>query len=257
MLSNRVIADFCRRPLVTIVTVVYNAEDTIIDTILSVLSQTYSNIEYIVVDGASTDSTPLIIDGFSDKIDVIVREPDDGIFDAMNKGLKLATGDYINFMNAGDTFVNPQVIESIFSSLEEPADFIYGHTIFNRKGKLSASRLNPFFDVRGVCAMGICHQSIFLNTKLANKYPFDTSFLIAADYNMIFSVFKYENPKVFYYDKAIAIFEADDGISSRNYTKSFMEIIRIYHFRSVIDKFIFLVISYVKYAVLHVINKYR
>ena len=99
--------------LISVVTVCYNAADTIEKTMLSVLNQTYHDIEYIIIDGGSTDGTVEIIRKYADRIAYWVSEPDKGIYDAMNKGIKVATGEWINFMNAGDEFVDEGVIEKL------------------------------------------------------------------------------------------------------------------------------------------------
>ena len=101
-------------PLISVVTVSYNAVTTIEKTILSVINQNYSNIEYIVIDGGSIDGTVDIIKKYADKITYWVSEPDKGIYDAMNKGIIVATGEWINFMNTGDTFYNENVFSEIF-----------------------------------------------------------------------------------------------------------------------------------------------
>lgn len=104
------------KPLITIITVVYNCKETLEKTIQSVLNQTYNNIEYIIIDGASTDGTLDIIKKYEDKIDYWQSEPDNGIYDAMNKGIVLAKGEWINFMNAGDTFSSFQVVDNVFKT---------------------------------------------------------------------------------------------------------------------------------------------
>lgn len=103
--------------LISIVTVSYNAVLTIEQTILSVINQTYPNVEYIIIDGGSTDGTVDIIKKYEDKIAYWVSEPDKGIYDAMNKGVVVATGEWINFMNAGDIFTDGDVIDKLFHQI--------------------------------------------------------------------------------------------------------------------------------------------
>ena len=125
-------------PKITIITVCYNAISTIEDTIKSVLSQTYENLEYIIIDGGSIDGTIDIIKKYEKQISYWQSEPDKGVYDAMNKGIKLSTGEWINFMNAGDSFYNTEVLQSLnlyFS--DSQTDIIYGDTCIeiNNKNK--------------------------------------------------------------------------------------------------------------------------
>ncbi|HET7834030.1 MAG TPA: glycosyltransferase family 2 protein [Gallionella sp.] len=106
------------KPLLTVITVVFNGAATLEQTICSVIEQTYANIEYIVIDGGSTDATLDIIRKYGDKIDYWVSEKDAGIYDAMNKGIALATGDYIGMLNSDDFFSNPEVLEKIAARLD-------------------------------------------------------------------------------------------------------------------------------------------
>ena len=101
-------------PKISIVTVTYNCKDTVEKTIQNVLKQTYPNIEYIVIDGNSTDGTKEIIERYADRLAYWVSEPDKGIYDAMNKGIKAATGDWILFRNSGDYFFEPSTVEKVF-----------------------------------------------------------------------------------------------------------------------------------------------
>lgn len=117
-------------PQVSIITVVYNGADCIEKTIESVLGQTYENIEYIIIDGGSTDKTLSIIKRHEDRIDQWISEPDHGIYDAMNKGIELASGEWLNFMNSGDCFVDNEVLSRTRPYLNnDSVSFIYGDTV--------------------------------------------------------------------------------------------------------------------------------
>ncbi len=117
-------------PIVTVITVVFNAGIALEETILSVLSQTYSNIEYVVIDGGSTDETLEVLKKYDHAIDYWVSEPDKGIYDAMNKGLKASTGDWLNFLNAKDRFCSTQTIQALANNhLRGTAKFIYSDVL--------------------------------------------------------------------------------------------------------------------------------
>lgn len=119
------------KPLITVVTVVYNGESTLENTIKSVVNQTYDNVDYIIIDGGSKDGTLDIIKKYEDKIDYWQSEPDKGIYDAMNKGIRLAKGDWINFMNAGDVFYSKYVLKQIFiKDYSDKVSIIYGDSTY-------------------------------------------------------------------------------------------------------------------------------
>ena len=158
---------------ISVVTVCYNAADTIERTMLSVLNQTYHDIEYIIIDGGSTDGTVDIIRKYADKIAYWASEPDKGIYDAMNKGIKVATGEWINFMNAGDIFCDKNVLTNIFStgSVDEYS-FLFSDFYVYEKGikiKVSASY------EKGI----LLHQSIIYKRKLHDRLG---NYIVTANY---------------------------------------------------------------------------
>ena len=144
-------------PLISVVTVSYNAVLTIEQTILSVINQTYPHIEYIIIDGGSTDGTVDIIKKYANRIAYWVSEPDKGIYDAMNKGIRTAKGEWINFMNAGDLFYSKDTLEKVFSkSINDNIKVIYGDVMLNKQGVLSQGKVYP------ISFMQICLFAISL-----------------------------------------------------------------------------------------------
>lgn len=174
-------------PLISVITVTFNCESTIEETMQSVLSQTYTQIEYIIIDGKSTDSTMDIVSRYNEHLAFCISEPDKGIFDAMNKGIDHAKGHWIIFMNAGDKFVSDTVIADVFRlPIQENTGFIFGG-IQTLQGDL---KLKPFvYSKKRYASMGICHQSIFVRTDLARNIRFDLRYKYAADYNMVRKIF--------------------------------------------------------------------
>lgn len=161
--------------LVTVVTVVFNDKQNIEKTIHSVINQTYKNIEYIIIDGGSKDGTMDIVKKYKNFIDHIISEKDNGIYDAMNKGIKLASGKWINFLNSGDTFNNKKVIESISFKDYENYAMIFGNAkIYNTK-KIFLKTLKALnLTKNNLILFGtrvVCHQAIFYNKKIKFKYP--------------------------------------------------------------------------------------
>ena len=159
-------------PKVSIITVVYNGIEFLEETIKSVISQTYPNIEYIIVDGGSKDGTLDIIKKYEAHISKWISEPDKGIYDAMNKGIDLATGDWQNFLNAGDSFVDNNVLEKIFTTNLENITLVYGDIIAIRENgqKLNVNAIELKDDNSIKKGMKVCHQAIFYNKNIMIKY---------------------------------------------------------------------------------------
>lgn len=198
-------------PLLTVVTVVFNGERFLEKTIQSIINQTYNNIEYIIIDGKSTDGTLDIIKKNEDKIDYWQSEVDSGIYDAMNKAISLSHGDFINFMNCGDEFALNTTVENIFANYTK-YNIIYGNVLDCDGRKIPQSRLsliNLFFEKT------ICHQAVFFKKELFDYYKYDTHYKLIADRKWFLDSFKvlkpcYVNIDVCKYDL--------NGISS-NYNK--------------------------------------
>lgn len=215
------------QPKVTIVTVCYNADKEIETTLLSVLSQKYNNLEYIVIDGDSSDNTMDIINKYKDKITRILSEPDKGIFDAMNKGINMASGNWILFLNAGDTFCNETVVERMVFETPIDAGVIYGNAMFVKNGIKRKYSPLPFFNSKERYPdMGICHQSIFVRTDIAKNLLFDLSYQLSADYDMIMKIYN-NNYKFYYKDVMVCNYDLS-GVSSLNYLRKIKEKMRIY-----------------------------
>lgn len=212
------------KPIITVITVCYNAVNELEKTMLSVLNQTYDNIEYIIIDGASTDGTVDIIKKYADRINYWVSETDNGVYDAMNKGVKTATGEWINYMNAGDVFIDNSVISNLFqNSIADNYGIVFGNTLFLRKDKQTVVRYgdNPCHKV-----MPSCHQSIFCRRSFLVKYPFDLKYKTAADYNFFFQLRKIDIDRK-YVDIVVSAYDALDGISSRNEWTTRKDILKI------------------------------
>lgn len=175
------------QPKLSVITIVYNNVRHIERTMLSVLNQTYPNIEYIIIDGDSTDGTKEIIDKYKNKIAKLVSEEDKGIYDAMNKGLALATGEYILFMNSGDEIYDAETVRQVFDTAPG-ADIYYGETeMFNDEWESLGQRRHhapDTFDWHSFKhGMSISHQAIYVKRSLAAAY--DLQYKYSADIDWI------------------------------------------------------------------------
>lgn len=213
-------------PLISIITVCYNSVSLIESTILSVISQSYPNIEYIIEDGGSTDGTLDVIEKYRTQISAVYSEKDNGVFDAMNKAILRATGEWILFMNAGDRFHDNSVIEKMFQTEISPKiGVLHGDAYFVRKKDLQYYKSSPFYLTKGLRPMGICHQSIFVRAELAKRLLFDLTFKYAADYNMMMQIY---NAGFEFKYIPIAVSDYDlTGISSVHLVSQFKEVARI------------------------------
>ena len=192
--------------IVTIITVCRNHAKELERTIRSVESQTWQEKEYLVIDGASTDDTLDVIKAHEASITRWVSEPDQGIYDAMNKGVKMAQGEWVIFMNAGDTFAGDDTLQRVFGSPQD-ADVIYGDVI---KGELVKKAEAP----RNAHRMFYCHQSAFVRTSCLREYPFDIRHKMSADFKQVKQLFL-SGKRFRQLDFPVANFDTQ-GVSNKN-----------------------------------------
>ncbi len=201
---------------ISIITVSYNSANTIEQTIRSVINQSYNNIEYIIIDGGSKDGTVNILEKYNKSISYWCSESDNGIYYAMNKGINLATGDYIQILGSDDCLYEKDTIKNVVESMDEDIDIF------------SASRYEVFEKYKCQVITGnesarhmkkgrlpwMPHTSVFVRTEYMKKHLFDTSYKIAADYKFLLEAYMDENVKFQYVDYPVAYFSLS-GISNQ------------------------------------------
>ncbi|MEM7045706.1 MAG: glycosyltransferase family 2 protein [Pseudomonadota bacterium] len=173
------------RPTVTVVTVTLDAGQALEATMTSVLAQTWPAIDYVVIDGGSKDGSVALIEAQADRLGAWVSEPDRGIYDAMNKGIARARGDWIIFMNAGDRFASDSIVEEVMQAASDDTDFLYGDVeVRSRQGPVHVP-CRPLETMWQRIAFS--HQSLFARTELMKASPFDLTYDVIADYAFYFS----------------------------------------------------------------------
>lgn len=211
---------------VSVVTVVYNAASIIEETIKSVLAQTYSNLEYIVIDGGSTDGTIEVIRKYEDQISLFISEPDKGIYDAMNKGIDRATGNWINFMNAGDHFYSTSAVADIFACVDIDIDYskyvtIYGDAEYRLK---SFAYIRQGYECDRDHFMPFSHQAAFARTDIAKKNKFNLKYKIAADTEFFLRLNR-EEYQLKHVSVIVCSYDASVGISMNSEVKHAKEFV--------------------------------
>lgn len=220
-------------PKFSIVTVTYNAEAVLEDTIQSIVTQTYKNLEYIIVDGASKDKTIEIANRYREHIHILVSEPDKGLYDAMNKGLKLATGDYVCFLNAGDCLHEDDTLQLIVHALMQrqaayPAmplpDVLYGETEivdseghFIRMRRLSTPEHLTWKSFQH--GMLVCHQAFFARRELAE--PYDLQYRFSADFDWCIRIMK--KSRLLFNTHLTVVDYLQEGLTTQNHRASLIE----------------------------------
>ena len=213
---------------ITIITVVYNNYKTIKTAIESVLNQTYNDIEYIIIDGGSTDGTLDIINNYKDKISLFISESDNGIYDAMNKGVNLSSGDLIGILNSDDLYDNNIVIQNVVNEflIDKNLDILYGDLVYVNKIDttkiirkwFSSQYYKNYFEDGNVPP----HPSLFLKRKIYFESGFfRLDFKLAADYEFMLRVFKKNFYKSKYFNKTLVRMRLG-GVTNKNIKNIFI-----------------------------------
>lgn len=213
-------------PLFSIITITFNAENELLPTLKSVSEQNCKDFEHLIIDGASTDGTLALARSQGVKELRIVSEPDKGLYDAMNKGLRLARGKYVIFLNAGDAFASPVTLEQYASAAEDNPDIIYGDTVIVDEGRnvlrprhLSApDRLTLDSFSHG---MLICHQAFCVKRSIAPEY--DLRYRFSADYDWTIKCIAATTPVRCHNLREVTIHYLDNGMTEKNKRASLRE----------------------------------
>lgn len=203
---------------VSVITVVFNSLEALRKTMRSVEMQDYDNIEYIVVDGGSEDGTSSFLADYKGKLTKWVSEPDKGIYDAMNKGIGMATGDACIFMNAGDTFVETDTVSRAVAMGAGTTDVVYGDIMKNGNRIIAKSPRNCH-------RMYYCHQSAFTSTECLREYPFDITHKMSADFKQAKQLFL-AGKSFRHIDLVVADFDTS-GISNTSRSKGLWDNITV------------------------------
>lgn len=214
-------------PLLTIITITYQAEAFIERTIQSLIRQTSQDFEYLVIDGGSKDNTVAIINQFRERINYLVSEPDKGLYDAMNKGLAAANGKYVWFMNAGDTLADDRLIEDILPLLHQNPDVIYGDAVFvNNQGiarglrsEVTTHALPAHLTWKNMwLGMVVCHQSFLAKRSIAPKYMENN---LSADIDWEIQILK-KAQEIWLFPRPLSCY-LEGGISNQQLKKSLLD----------------------------------
>ena len=220
----------CAYPLISIITVTYNAGKVIGRTLESLKYQTFQGFEHLIIDGKSSDNTLRIVKDADLPQTVIISEPDKGLYDAMNKGLRHAKGKYVLFLNAGDSFHSPEILSHYAEMAQKGKDIIYGDTVIvdNTGNSIGPRHLTaPKTLTKKSFAEGmlICHQAFMVKKELAPEY--DLSYKFSADYDWCVKCISNSCPENFSNLNEVTINYLSDGLTDKNKWKSLKERFRI------------------------------
>jgi glycosyltransferase involved in cell wall biosynthesis len=214
-----------KQPKISIVTVAFNCEDIIEETIQSVIAQTYPNIEYVIIEGKSKDGTLDVVEKYREHVDILVSEKDKNLYDAMNKGMAHATGDYIWFLHAGDVALEPETLEKAFANHNDE-DFVYGKVkVVDVDGnEIPWHKKHPKAETLSWRSfrngMVICHQAMFPHRRIWEDYNFE-EYTLVADLDWSLRIMK--KAKTFRDTDTVVCSFLKGGISAQNRKASLWE----------------------------------
>lgn len=243
-------------PLFSIITVTWNAAGVITPTLRSVSEQSFTDYEYLVIDGASTDSTLDLVRDAGINGTRIISEPDKGLYDAMNKAIAHATGTYLIFLNAGDRFASPASLERIAAQAADNPGVIYGQTqlvdatgnVVGKRHLTAPEHLTADSFKRG---MLVCHQAFVARRDLA--VPYNLTYRFSADYDWCIRVLQSSPANAYVGDEAIISF-LTDGLTDKNHKASLKERYRIMcHYYGTVPT----VLRHLSFIPRYIINKIR
>lgn len=245
---------------ISIITVCYNSEKTIEDTIKSVLCQTYDNYEYLIIDGKSKDNTLNIVKKyekeFKDKLKII-SEKDKGLYDAMNKGIKMATGDIIGIINSDDVIANKNVFKHIAKNYNKSTDILYGNLIYCDSNLNMAVR-DYISGKKGGSAWCPAHPTMYIRKEVFERIGYyNLDYKVAADYDMMVRLNK-SNCKFQYLDEYMVLMRLG-GVSNgfKGYINSFKDAYKILKINNVSFAFIKTFNRCIKIAFQYIVTKFK
>ncbi|HAT66580.1 MAG TPA: hypothetical protein DCS66_18630 [Flavobacteriaceae bacterium] len=205
-------------PRLSIIIPTYNSSETILEALRSIQNQTFQDLEVLVMDGESQDTTVALVDKFKidyPKITCHVQQ-DDGVYDAMNKAIPLANGEYLYFFGSDDVLENPEVLEQVFSEIAG-FDFLYGNVKFKKSGEIYSGKSS--YKKLVYQQISICHQAIFYSKRVFDLVGnYNTKYFIHADHDLNIRCFENDEIKIKYIENVIAIFN-EMGLSGVNSNK--------------------------------------
>lgn len=201
----------------SVITVNFNDREGLRRTAESVVEQTFDDFEWLVIDGGSTDGSQDVMAQYASRIVWSVSEPDGGIYEAMNKGLARANGEFVQFLNSGDSFIDRNVLGKVFAD-KSLADVNYGDQWCSRGAEIIEKRTYPeFMDLRFLFRAPLGHQATFIKTSLAKTHPYQEKYTISAD--RAFFLDLYLSGASFHYLNLPVVYFDTDGVGSRESTR--------------------------------------